>query len=110
MTIRALDKEQRQAYFDRITRDMGATEARLEISGSTIGSQPESDWAMLLGVTYDPDRDTMDINLENLDHRIAHPREIFVDDGADGLHSIEIVDIDNNRQRVLLRRSPQLTH
>lgn len=110
MTIRALDKEQRQAYFDRVTQDMGATEARLEISGSTIGSQPGSDWVMLLGVTYDPTRDTMDINLENLDHRITHPREVYVDDGTDGLHSIEIVDTDNNRQRVLLRQPLKLTH
>ena len=110
MTIRSIDKQQRQAYFDRVTREMGAAEAQIEIGGSKIGSQPESDWVRLMGVTYDPRSDSMEITMEDLDHRITHPREVYVDDSVDGLHSIEIVDIDDNKQIIRLRQPLKLPH
>jgi hypothetical protein len=110
MTIRSIDKQQRQAYFDRLTREMGATEAQIEIAGSGIGAQPESDWIRLMGVTYDPRSDSMEINTADLDHRIPHPREVYVDDSVEGLHSIEIVDMDDNRQIIRLRQPLKLPH
>lgn len=110
MTIRSLDKQQRQAYFDRVSQEIGSTEAQIEVAGSRLGSQRGSDWVRLMGLTYDPRSDSMEISLEELDHRIMHPREIYVDDGADGLHSIEIIDEDDNKQIIRLRQPLKLPH
>ena len=38
-----------------------------------------------------------------MDHLIAHPREIYVDDSGPGLASLEVVDREGARQIVKLR-------
>ena len=42
----------------------------------------------LIGVTYDPKSDLVEIALEGLDHMIGRPREIYVQDDAGALASI----------------------
>jgi hypothetical protein len=42
----------------------------------------------LLGITYDPNKDLLETALEGLDHLIAHPREISVEDGPEGLTGV----------------------
>jgi hypothetical protein len=110
MTIRSIAKEQRQAYFDQVSRELGATEAQIEIGGGLIGSQRATDWVTLMGLSYDPRSDTMEINVENVDHWVTHPREVYVDDDIDGLRSIEIIDTDDNRQIIRLRQPLRLPH
>jgi len=45
----------------------------------------------------------MEVTLEGLDHMIAKPREIYVEDGTVGLESVEIIDADGTKQIVKLR-------
>jgi hypothetical protein len=52
----------------------------------------------------------MEISMEDLDHRIAHPQQVYIDDEVDGLRSIEIVDMDDNRQIIRLRQPLRLSH
>lgn len=110
MAIRSIDKEQRKVYFDQVSRELGATEVQIEIGGGTIGSQLEADWVTLMGLSYDPRNDTMEISAEDIDHWVTHPREIYVDDDVEGLHSIEIIDMDDNRQIIRLRQPLKLPH
>lgn len=110
MGIRSLEKQQRQAYFERVSRELGTTEAQLEVAGTQLGAQQGSDWVRLMGLTYDPRTDSMEVSLEALDHLIQHPQEIYVDDGAEGLQSVEIIDADNNKQIIRLRQPLPLPH
>jgi hypothetical protein len=57
----------------------------------------------LLGITYDPKDDIVEVALEGLDHLIPKPREIYVEDGAEGMMAFEIVDTDDERQIIKLR-------
>lgn len=108
MAIRSLDKTQCKNYFERISRELSASSAQIEVAGLAIGDQIESDWSTLRGLSYDPRDDRLDVLLDALDHRIDQPREVYVDDGADGLHSVQVVDADGNRQIIRLREALRL--
>jgi hypothetical protein len=103
MTTRKLDKRQWHRFFDRVSRLLEGKEAEIEVASLTLGDQVEADWLPLLGIAYDPKDDLVEVALEGLDHLIPRPREIYVQDGIEGLSSLEIIDAEGNRQLVKLR-------
>jgi hypothetical protein len=103
MTVRKLDKKEWPAYFDRVSKGLEAEEAEIEVMALALGDQVEAEWLPLIGITYEPKTDMLDVALEGLDHMIAKPREIYVDEQTRGIVSIEIVDGDGVRQIVKLR-------
>ncbi len=110
MTIRNLEKPQRQGYFDRVSQHLGATQARIELIGNDVGAQLEADWVGLVGLAYDPRNDELEIATDALDHHISRPREVYVDDGVEGLHSVEIIDDAGNKQIIRLKQPLRLPH
>lgn len=70
------------------------------VASLKLGDQTEAEWLPLLGVTYDPRDDIMDIELDGLDHIINKPREIYLDGDVSGLICLEVVDGDGVRQIV----------
>lgn len=102
MGHRALAKPEWQSYFDRISKGLAGRRAEIEVSGTGLGHQTEVKMAQLIGITYDPKNDLVEIALEGLDHLIQHPREIYVVDGVEGLASMEIVDSERQKQIVKL--------
>jgi hypothetical protein len=103
MTVRKLDKKEWQTYFDRISRGLEAEEAEIEVMSLALGDQVEAEWLPLLGITYEPRSDMLEVVLDGLDHMIAKPHEIYVDEQPRGLASIEIVGAEGVRQVVKLR-------
>ena len=97
-----IDKGNWQTYLDRISRQLGG-EAEIEIDALSIGSQVEAKWVPLFGISYDKNDDAIDVSLEGLDHRIAHPVELFVDQTGTEVHSLEVLDGDNARHVIKLR-------
>jgi uncharacterized protein DUF5335 len=98
MAPRSLAKPQWQAYCDRVSKGLAGKRAQIEVTGLRIGDQIAAKSLPLLGITYDPKDDLLEVALEGLDHLIQKPRAISVDDGAEGLMSMEIVDSDGRRQ------------
>jgi len=103
MTTRKLDKKQWRTFFDRVSTTLEGKEAEIEIASLRLGDQVEAEWLPLLGIAYDPNDDIVEVALEGLDHLIPKPRDIYVEDGPDGLVALEIVDADDVRQIVKLR-------
>jgi len=56
-----------------------------------------------LASANDPNDDLVEVALDGLDHMIPHPREIYLDNGARALTSIEIVDSAGVKQIVKLK-------
>ena len=52
----------------------------------------------LLGITYDSKNDLIEIGMEGLDRLIQKPRSVSIDDGPEGLATMEIVDSEGRRQ------------
>ena len=78
-------------------------QVEIEVAGLAIGDQIEQDWIPLLGISYDPRNDLIEILVEGLDHLIRNPREVWVEHGVAGLVSMEVVDTDDVRQIIRLR-------
>jgi hypothetical protein len=103
MTTRKLDKKQWRTFFDGVTTMLEGKEAEIEVASLRLGDQVEAEWLPLIGIAYDPNDDIVEVALEGLDHLIPKPREIYVEDGAQGMVALEIVDADDVRQIIKLR-------
>jgi hypothetical protein len=57
----------------------------------------------LIGISYDPKADVLEIAVEGLDHLIPHPTELYVEEGRTGIESLSVSDRDGNRHVVRLR-------
>jgi hypothetical protein len=103
MTVRKLDKKEWQPFFDRVSKIMEGKQAEIEVASLALGDQVEAEWPPLLGVTYDPKDDILEVVLEGIDHLIRKPREIYVDGGPIELSGLEVIDADGLKQIVKLR-------
>jgi hypothetical protein len=103
MTIRKLEKQEWHPFLDTISKLLEGKQAEIEVASLDLGDQDLAEWLPLRGITYDPNDDIVEVALDGLDHMIRQPREIYLDDGASALTSIEIVDAKGVNQIVKLR-------
>ena len=57
-------------------------QAEIEVMGLPFGVHVAANWLSLLGITYDPKGDLVEIALDGLDHLIRQPQEIALEEGA----------------------------
>ena len=103
MTIRKLEKSKWRLFFDGISKLLEGKRAEIEVASLALGDQIEAEWLPLLGITYDPKNDILEIALDGLDHLISRPRKIYIDDSAGVLSSLEVIDGDGVSQIIQLR-------
>jgi hypothetical protein len=103
MAAKRLDKAEWAPFLAELTKTLKGAEAEIEVESLEIGDQVEANWLPLFGIVYDHKGDLVEIAMEGLDHLIYKPREIYVDRGATGLASLEIVSEDGTRQIIQLR-------
>jgi hypothetical protein len=103
MTTLNLDRSDWQQFFDGLSRLLEGKQADIHVESLSLGSQVAAQWIPLLGITYDPKDDLLEIALEGVDHMIQKPGQIFVEIGGDGIQNLEVVDQENVRQVVRLR-------
>jgi len=103
MTIRKLEKPEWHPFLEAVSKLLEAKEAEIEVASLDVGDQVVAEWLPLLGITYDPKDDIVEVALDGVDHIIHQPREIYVDNGAQALTSIEIVDANGVKQIVKLK-------
>ncbi|MFW5876343.1 MAG: DUF5335 family protein [Myxococcota bacterium] len=104
MTTRKLEASEWQSYMDGITRQLPGIRAEIHVSGLDLGDQVETERLRLDGITYDARDGSLEIASESLHHVISQPREIYVQEEAGALQSIEVVDADGHKQIVQLHR------
>src|SRR3954470_21617064 len=98
MVLRALQKPEWKAYFDRLSKNLIGERAEVEITKLTLGNRIEARWVPLVGITYEPKSDVLEIAMQGLDHLIHRPRDIVVTDSPEGLESMEINDSEGRKQ------------
>jgi uncharacterized protein DUF5335 len=103
MTIRRLDPNAWRSYFDFLSKFLEGKQAEIEVASLSMSDQVVAEWLPLLGITYDPKDDLVEVALEGIDHLIRRPGAVHVEDGAGELIGIEIVDAEGTRQLVKLR-------
>ena len=106
MSIRPLPRAEWRSYFDAFSKDKaeaGRVEyASVRVLSSEDGDQPVADWAPLLGLTYDPKDDLLEVQMQGLDHLVAHPTSIFVDEEDGELARFEVAREDGSQEVVEL--------
>ena len=65
-------------------KDKQPEHVEIQVLSEQMGIQPETRWTVLKGITYDPNDDMLQIQVENLEHMISHPSEIYVNEEEDG--------------------------
>src|ERR1700680_4867921 len=103
MAVRKLEKAEWRRFFDWVSRGLVGKRAEIEIASLALGDQIEAEWLPLLGITYDPKDDALEIALDGLDHMIPRPRELYADSGVGALLSFEVIDADGVSQIFMLR-------
>jgi hypothetical protein len=103
MSTSKLERTAWQAYFDHVSKTIDGRLAEIEINSLALGSQLQTKWVPLLGITYDRKSDLIEIIVEGLDHMIRKPRDVYIEENGTTLSSLEIIDSDNVRQIVRLR-------
>ena len=98
-----LEKPVWKPYLDLISKMLIGKRAEIEVASLKVGDQIEAEWVPLLGVAYDPKNDLVEVLLEGHDHLVHKPKEIYLDYGAAGLSSMEVVEADDTRHIVKLR-------
>jgi hypothetical protein len=109
-TTRQLPRAEWKGYFDTFTREhlgSGAPEAAtVEVMSPTLGDQFEVSAVRLLGLTFEPKSETLEVLLENVDHLVFQPKQIWVVEGEPGfIATLEVVRADETKEIIYIRRS-----
>jgi hypothetical protein len=99
-----------KAYLDRFTRQHLTEDppeaVTVEVFSPTVGDQFEARTERLLGLTYDPKSSAVEVLLEDVDHLVFQPVEIWVIETGDGfISTMELVRADGTRELLYIHRS-----
>src|ERR1700723_15439 len=103
MSIRKLERDDWGGFCIRASRFFVGKQADIEVVSLQIGFQPEARRLPLIGMSYDPKSDVLELLLGELEHLIRAPREFYVDEEPLGIVSLQIIDAEGVHQIVTLR-------
>jgi len=104
MTARSIKKAEWENFCAAVSRALEGSQVEIEVASLDLGDQVEKDWAPLIGITYDPNDDVIDIALEDdVDHIVNRPRELIADVDDMSINALQITDANGIRHRVRLR-------
>ena len=101
----AIEKSKWAAYCELISKAVQGGQAEIEVASLDLGNQVEAEWLPLIGISYDPKDDIIDIALDGVDHIIHQPRELRADGEFAELSALEITDKDGIQHLVRLKGS-----
>src|SRR3954468_16375581 len=96
-------------YFATFTKrylvNESADVADIEVLSPALGDQPVATGRHLLGITYEPKRNALEVELESGDVRTFQPKEVWVVEEENGfLRAVEIVRDDDTRELIQVHR------
>jgi Family of unknown function (DUF5335) len=106
---RTIPKAAWQPFFDSLSAVVVGKRAEIEVASLDIGDQIVAEWLPLLGMTYDPGDDLLDIAVTGLNHLIRRPRQIVTEEGDDGVELIAVISEDDTQQVVRLKEPLMLS-
>jgi hypothetical protein len=90
--LHKVQRSQWQPFVDRVCAALSAQHIDADIVGPAFGGRPQARRAVLTGLSYDAGRDVLAVIAVDLEHSIAHPRAMNVDDSVDALRSLQVFD------------------
>ena len=102
-----LDKVELRELFDRVTKELKAHTVEVDVASLQLGDQIKADWVRLLGLSYDPHDDAIEIMLDGIDITVPKPREIHFDGTGRQWTALDIRDAEGV-QHILELKEPLL--
>jgi len=102
-----LNKAEMRELFARLTKQLAGQHTQVEVDSLRIGYQLEAEWLPLLGLSYDPGDDSIEIILEGIDITISKPREIYFDGADNEWTALDIMDAEGE-QHIVQFKDPLL--
>ena len=102
MTIRRLARAEWPEFCARASRSYLGKQVELEVLSADIGCQVQVHGLPLIGLSYDPKDDLIELFVGELSHLIRTPRRLYVDEDPLGITSFHVVDLDDTRCIVTL--------
>jgi hypothetical protein len=87
----------------RASRGFLGRQADIEVASPQMGCQLEARRLPLIGMSYDPTSDVLELMVGELNQLIRGPREVYVDEGPLGIVIVQIIDAGGVRRIVTLR-------
>lgn len=103
MMLRRLERPLWHEFLDSASHSLQGRRAEIEVSSPAVGSQILAHELRLLGILYDPRRDTVEIALDGFDHQVHRPRELYVDGPSFGWATLSVIDADGSLQILTVR-------
>jgi hypothetical protein len=100
---RSLDKAEWKSFFEDLSKTIKGSDAAIEVAGLDIGDQMIGTDVALEGLSYDPRDDDFWVHTGAIEHRIAHPREIYLTEDDGKLQAVGVRDGEGRLQIVRLR-------
>jgi hypothetical protein len=97
-----------EQYFNGFSKRFLQKENRtadVEVLGMDLGDQVEGEGVRLIGITYEPNTQELEVELETGDLRSYKPKEVWAVEEDDGfIRALEIVRDDDTKEIVQVRR------
>ena len=106
MAATQIDREAWAPFLETIEGSLVGKQAEIEVVSLRLGDQVQAEWIPLIGIAYDRKNHLIEIALDNLDHLVTSPRELFVDYGVgESIAALEIIEEDGTRQIVKFKEA-----
>ena len=103
MAVQPLARDIWHPYLEDLTRIVRGSQAGVEIASADFGDQRLAEKVPLLGLSYDQRNDVIEVELENIGHRVLRPTSLSIDQLPHGITAIEIVGGDGVRTLLRLK-------
>jgi hypothetical protein len=102
--IEKIEKSEWIPFLERASEVLAGKQAEIEAASLKLGDQVEIEWLPLLGLAYDPKNDLIEVDLDQFEHLIHHPQELYIEVGEpDQMISLEVRDADGVQHIIKLR-------
>lgn len=103
MAVEQIPREGWHPFLEELTRVVQGSQARIEVASCDFGDQRLVEGVPLLGLSYDERENYLEVDLENVGHRIPGPTDLFVEIQPHGVIAIEVIGADGARTLMRLR-------
>lgn len=98
ISTRTLHKNEWQSYFDYVSRHLVGKGVDIQVISQDLGAQREGVAWQLLGLSYDPNDNSLNVTTQNLDHSIKDPTSIEIELDGPLLKAIQISQSDGTKE------------
>jgi hypothetical protein len=99
---RFLHKDEWQPFFQGLADTLHGRQTRVTITGPGFGDQVVAGTVAMVGITYEPKTNLLDICAEGMDHLIRNPQKIIIEESGGNLASIQVIDGEGMHQLISL--------